>query len=312
MPRAASADTPPDVNAAAQALFEEGRAAVREGRFAAGCGKLAESQRLDPGIGIQLWLADCYENNGQTASAWATFKEAAAASALKHDPRERVARERAAALEESLPRLLIAVSPDADTRALEIGRDGLPAGQAQWGIGVPVDPGVHTIVARSPGRRQWTASVRVPPGGGLTRVAIPKLELLRASAAEAPVAGGEPREAPSSSPSSTGGPQRWIGVSVACAGLLGLGLGAYYSLSAKAAYDSSNDAGHCVDNRCDGIGRDDRRTAFDRATISTVAFALGGAAAAGGAVIFLTAPRQVTISAGPTVGGGVLRVSRAW
>src|SRR5262245_36723730 len=72
----ASADDAGDKRPAAQALFDQGRALVTLGRFAEACPKLAESLRLDPGIGTMLWLADCYENVGRSASAWATFREA--------------------------------------------------------------------------------------------------------------------------------------------------------------------------------------------------------------------------------------------
>jgi hypothetical protein len=75
-------------------LFEQGKALVERGNFPDACPKFAESLRLDPGLGTMLWLADCLENNGQTASAWAQFKEAAAAAALSRDPREKIARER--------------------------------------------------------------------------------------------------------------------------------------------------------------------------------------------------------------------------
>ena len=80
---AARAEEPPDgaKKAAAQALFDEGKRLMDAGQFAQACPKFADSEKLDPGVGTLLNLGVCYEKNGQTASAWATYKEAASAAA---------------------------------------------------------------------------------------------------------------------------------------------------------------------------------------------------------------------------------------
>ena len=57
--------------AAAQALFDQGRDLMRQNKHAEACPKLAESNRLDPAIGTLFHLADCYEQSGRVASAWA-------------------------------------------------------------------------------------------------------------------------------------------------------------------------------------------------------------------------------------------------
>ncbi|HEY3669100.1 MAG TPA: hypothetical protein VGL19_24045, partial [Polyangiaceae bacterium] len=61
--------------AVAEALFNEGVALVAAGSFEMGCSKFEGSQALDPTLGTELRLADCYERLGKTASAWALFKE---------------------------------------------------------------------------------------------------------------------------------------------------------------------------------------------------------------------------------------------
>ena len=92
--------------AAAQALFDQGRALMKAKNYSEACPKLAESQRLDPGIGTQFHLADCYENQGKLASAWAAFHEVASMAAASNQPdREKAAKARAARLEPRLPRL---------------------------------------------------------------------------------------------------------------------------------------------------------------------------------------------------------------
>src|ERR1700683_67483 len=81
---------------AAEALFSEGKERLRAGRFAEACTKLAESQQLSPGAGTLLNLADCYEKNGQTASAWTEFRASAALARTKgQTEREQTARDRA-------------------------------------------------------------------------------------------------------------------------------------------------------------------------------------------------------------------------
>src|ERR1700689_2965643 len=96
--------------AAATALFDEGRRLMGEHKFAEACPKLAESQRLAPSGGTLLNLADCYEHTGQTASAWVAWKDVASrANAAGKADVEKRALTKAAALEPALAKLTIAV-----------------------------------------------------------------------------------------------------------------------------------------------------------------------------------------------------------
>lgn len=337
--RAGEADTP-EQKAAAQALFEQARTLVEQERFAEACPKLAESERLDPGLGTLLWLADCYENVGRTASAWASFKEAAAAAALKHDNREHVARERAARLESKLTRLTINVAPGAAVDGFEVHRDGMLVGTAEWGLALPLDPGPHTLTATAPKRRTWSSTVQVAAGQEVRAVTIPVLAPDPAAVAPAnesvesesardrsngEASAGEdsvdrrPADrgptAASSDDSHRGNAQRIAGLALAGAGLAGLVVGAVYSLDAKAIYDRSNDGGHCqADNECDAAGKSDRSRADSMALVATIAMSAGAAAAAGGALLFFAAPRPApaTVAFAPAPNGGRVRLTWAW
>ena len=151
--------------AAAQQLFDEALKLMDSRRFAEACPKLARSQELAPSGGTLLNLGDCYEKNGQTASAWVSFRDAAARAATagqKHA--QAAALVRADALAAKLVHLKLTLAPDARRPGLEIKRDGESVSNAELGIDVPVDPGTHKIEATAPGYVPWTKDVTVSPG----------------------------------------------------------------------------------------------------------------------------------------------------
>jgi hypothetical protein len=155
--------------AAAESLYLEAERLIEAGRPALACAKLRESQRLDPQLGTLLHLADCYEQNGQTASAWVTFREAAELATNRGDPRAEAATARAAALAPRLATITILAS---DAPGLEVTRDGRPVPPPMWGSAIPVDPGPTRVEARAPLRETWSAELRVDTP---TVVTIPPL-----------------------------------------------------------------------------------------------------------------------------------------
>src|SRR5690349_12341464 len=100
-----------EAKAAAVSAFDEARRLSEAGQVAEACLKFGESQRLDPQLGTLLHLADCLERNGQTASAWASFRDAAELAATRGDQRQALAEERAASLLPRLSKLQIEVAP---------------------------------------------------------------------------------------------------------------------------------------------------------------------------------------------------------
>jgi tetratricopeptide (TPR) repeat protein len=304
--------------AAAEALFDEGRKLMASSNFAEACAKFAASQSIDPAPGTLLNLANCYEKNGQTASAWATYREAAAdARQANRQDFEKTALKRANALEPKLTRVTVRVASPA--RGMEVRRDGVVVAEAEWNTPIPVDPGERTIEVSAPGKRPWTGKVTVPAGGGKLTFDIPPLEdAPEEPPLTAPRAAGDPREeAPSAaSPSSpsTGSPSTtrtigWVTLGVGAAGLV---VGGAMSLAASSKYDESLAFCRPEDaNRCTQQGVDLRDDARSRGTIATVAFGLGAAAVAAGLVLVLTAPKADTraaqttrsLAVAPTLGG---------
>lgn len=282
----------------ATALFYEARSLMRKGNYAAACPKLEESLRLDYGIGTQFNLADCNEHIGKIATAWSGFLEvAAAAKAANQMQRERVARDRAKALEPRLPKLSIDVP--APPPAAEVKRDGVVVGSAAWGTPVPVDPGIHKVVVTAPGKERWETAVSASEGS-TSRVTVPRDLPDAAVAIVAPPVQTTTTTAsvvepvpsvPTDFPEPVvedGSTQRTIGWVVGAVGLAGLGIGAGFGIDSLSKREDAKQ--HCNGDVCDATGVDLRDGAIRSGNVATIATIAGGAALIGGIVLVATAP----------------------
>src|SRR5262245_52355389 len=163
-------------SAEAEVLFRDGRDLIKHGKLAAGCDKLAASERLEGSIGTLLNLGDCREKLGKLASAWAAFRkaEAMARRSGKDDKRQAEAARRAAQLEPRRSNLVIEVQ--GGVAGMVVRREGEVIDQAAWNTPMPVDPGTYTIVAEAPGFVAWSAPVTVPAGAQRQVVTVPTLD----------------------------------------------------------------------------------------------------------------------------------------
>jgi hypothetical protein len=321
-------------SAAARALFTEGRQLAAQHKYEQACPKFEESLRLDSGVGTLFNLADCYEHIGRTASAWARFLDASAgAKAANQTERERIARDRANALEPKLSRLTIEVK--AQDAGLDVKRDGQSVGSASFGTAVPIDPGAHVVEASAPGKKTWTTRVQVAANAGKMTVAIPALEDALPAAAVAktpeitpPAAGTirattEPTTLADTPESSHAlGAQKTIALVTAGVGVVGIGVGAVFFANYKSKNDQAS--GICVasdpctpDDVANHTGLvDDAKKAR---TLGFVGVGVGGAALVAGAILFLTAPNAPTapstgLTAGPFIAQGAVgaQVGGTW
>lgn len=271
LPRWAWAQATPDGSAPnvalAQKLYDDAMQLMAEKKYAEACPKLAESNRLDTGMGTRFYLGDCYENLGRLASAWALFTDIAdEAKRTKQSGRETVARERAKQLEGRLSRMTLQVPASvANVVGVEV-RDGDKVIKAPlWGQPLPVDSGKHTITVRAPGRRTWEKTV-----------------LLNEGATETVVIGEW---------ASTGSGISKGAIALGSVGIAGIVVGSVFGLEARSKWRNDVVLKACeggVITRCDladAKARLEKSGAETDATISTVTFAVGGAALAGAAVL---------------------------
>ena len=291
--RAAQAQASAEDEAAAELLFDEGRTLMKAGNFAEACGKFAESQRLDAGVGTLIYLSDCYEKSGRLASAWATFRQAAAAArAAGQADREQLARDRAAALHPKLARIVINVPEAAQVPGIEVQRDATPVGPALWGSPVPVDAGKHVIKVTAPGKNPWSHEVAAEDESPPVSVEVPTLDAAPTTSKREPAmatastiqsdraAGDGPDDVPGSS-------QRILGYVVTGTGVVALGAGIYFWQNGRSKHDEAVE--HC-DPQCDATARSLQDEAQSSTTLGNIGMIGGGVLILGGAVLLLTAP----------------------
>lgn len=305
VPSVAGAQT--ENQAAAEALFDEARKLAKAGDYATACPKFAESQRLDGAVGTLLYLADCYEQIGKTASAWAAFREAS--STAKHAgqaARARVAEEHARELEARLSRLIVRFP---STPGLVVKRGGTTLALAASGVAFPVDPGAHEITAEAPGKKRWSTRIEIK-GPGETALLIPELESEPgATAPAAPAPSSAPPAASNLAPSAphpatpppvprATSPLRLAGFIGIGAGAISLGAGAFFGSKAWSGYADRKD--FCTGNQCDQRGIDLTREARSQANLSTLLVGAGLLLGGAGATLLVLGKPDREIAIAPT------------
>ncbi len=294
VPSAAHAQESPATAAAAEQLFQDAKSAAAAGNWAAACQKFDASYALDSALGTLLNSADCHERIGKTASAWAQFLEAGTRARRNNQPdREATAAERANALAARLTRLKIVVPPEARAMGLEIRADGTLQPEESWDVAIPVDPGPVVIRVSAPTKQDWGTVVDVQGEGKTAELTIPALK-----DAPAPVVAAPPQQLAQPAPmpiDRVDSPSSWntqknVGVVVAGVGVVSVVVGSVFGVVAISKWNGGAD---CPNDVC--VNNDAQQKAQDAKTfgnVSTALFVVGGAALAGGAVLYFTAPKN--------------------
>jgi hypothetical protein len=305
-------------NAAAQALFEQGRAALASGDYDTACARFRASEQLDPASGTMANLAACEEHRGKLATAWAIYKEALD-KLPAGDERATVIRERVKKLDGRLPQLLLVLGPGAP-RGTTVREGDVTLGTgATYGAAMPFDPGDHHLTVEAPGHlprnldvkltEGKTASVTVTPG----EPAGPRPE--KGADDPAPEKKGPDPDAP---PSEGGpGPGPWIVGGVGIAGLVVGGVAGALLLQKQGVFNAS--VHPCSDapaSQCTTPSGDSARNAIHTlGPVTTAGLAVGGAALlAGGVWLGVVRSGKATVKVGGSTlpGGALWRMEGSW
>jgi len=298
----ARAEASASQKAAAESLFDDAVKAMKAGHFADACPKLEESERIDPGIGTLLYLGECYEKTGRTASAWATFREAAStAQAQGEADRARIAAARADRLQPGLSKLTVRVAAEnAQVATLHVTRDNAALANSLLGSAIPVDPGKYHIVASADGYEPFEVDVEVAANGDSKLLDIPALKpspkpvVAAGAAASAPP--GSAGEAPATPPLSgtdtapaadTSNNARTAAYVTGAVGVIGLGIGSYFGVRAISKNSDAEKLCPTNDN-CRGDGVNLTNQAKHAAVASNISIAVGAAFVVTGVVLYLT------------------------
>jgi serine/threonine-protein kinase len=256
-----------------------------------------------------LYLAECYEKLGRSASAWAMYREAASlAQEQGQTERAKKGTTRADLLQPSLSKLLLVAPSGAAIPGLLITRNGNVVPAAALGAPVPVDPGEQKLTAAAPGYATWSTSVDLPPNGARVAVDIPALQPLPPN--ETTIAQTEPvTQAPSvptpqpaaAATEPQGTFHKPLAYVLGGVGIVALGVGSYFGVRAISENGKADDI--CTNDRCNAQGFEHDQNAHQAATVSNVLVAGGLALVAAGVVVYLTRPHedsvQVSLSTGP-------------
>jgi hypothetical protein len=274
-PRVAQAQNP----AAAEALFDQARAAMAAGSYDIACARFKDSDKLDPAVGTRFNLADCEERRGRVATAWSLFRGVLSELA-EDDDRRPIAQERAHALEPRMPYLTMSRTADTPP-GVRVRIDGVELGEASFGVALPMDPGAHELV------------LLLPDGGESQRSSFALREgehsdlPIRPPGSPAPMkpAGQGPA---ADEPFSPGGSQRKWAYVAGSVGVAGVAFGAVTGIVTLSKKSTAN--ANCDDKRhvCNQAGIDANESGKTFAALSGLGLGVGVVGLAAGAYLWLT------------------------
>jgi hypothetical protein len=215
-------------------------------------------------------------------------------------------------VERALPTIVVTAKDGAgaDLFDVRVSVDGAPLTTKLDGAAVPLNPGPHAFhleladgtsadkqVMVREGEKDQSVAVVLKPAGAL--------EAPQVQPPSAPATALLPAPPPADATSRGLGGLRIAALVVGGAGVVGVGVGSYFGLVAMSKKrDSDAQCPGGATGPCSGSGVSSSKDAESAGNASTIAFAVGLAALAGGAVLWFVAPSSPR-TAGVSVGAGL-------
>jgi hypothetical protein len=302
-PGVARADEPSAADiASARKIGFEGIQLAEKGNCAAAIDKLARAEKLFHAPTTLGRLGECQVQIGKIVEGTENLGRVAREELASNAPaafvtaRARAKKQLAAATPKLAHAKIIVKAPSDATVSVTV--DSAPVNAANLGEDRVLDPGPHVVEATAPGYFKAHAEINLAEGGSeqVTLKLIVDPEAARAARVAAAAAPSSSSPSGSSPPSSTDpqppgaeatGPNRTLAYVVLGVGVVGLGLGTVFGLSAMSKKNDLSNA--CPNKNCRASEQSNLDSAKTSGTISTIAFGVGGAAVILGGVLFFTA-----------------------
>ncbi|MBI4703502.1 MAG: hypothetical protein HY744_20520 [Deltaproteobacteria bacterium] len=281
--------------AAARGLAEAGLELFGSGKYAEAIERFESAEKIVHAPPHLLFMARSYEKLGDLLGAQKIYERLVAESLAADAPgpfRDSQAdgRRELETLRARIPALRIALSGAVPGEIeLTIGGKAYPA--EALGSPIPVNPGVHWVIAKTSGGRAAQRKVDAAAGAGLIEVVLAFGTGAPAPAPPAPLrppAGPPAGVPPAGAPIEGGslvGPLALLG-----AGVLGLGVG---TITGVLALDRASELNElCPQNPCPTANEPLANEARTMGTVSTVSFIAGGLGVVGGGLWLLLRPKS--------------------
>ncbi|MEP7122539.1 MAG: hypothetical protein ABJE95_16575 [Byssovorax sp.] len=297
-PSVAFAEASDADRATARTLAGEGQDALEKKDFTTAADRFTRADSIIHAPTLQLGLAHAQVGLGKLVSAQETYNRIVREGVAPGSPPTwpvavETARKEVEALAPRVPQVIINVKGTSSPR---VTLDDAVVPTAALGVKRPADPGTHLIRAVAEGFAPAESSVTLREGATGTVT----LELKAAATARPPVAAVVPPTAtappvaaplpPSTpSPASSGSTQKTLGFVALGVGGAGLVLGA---VTGGLAIGKHGDLATSCPKGCPPSSQAELDSYHTLAALSTVGFILGGAGAAAGTILLLTAPKK--------------------